>query len=434
MYIKFFEIFSILALFAPVKLRESIRGIGYELKISQNLNFISRNRARVIKKLKSKVKSGKRLNVAFFIYDETKWKNQSIYDLMEKSEIFNPYIFVTKNCAPQGNFNYQPAESIEKVYKFFKTKNMKVKYAYDFKKDSYIPFEEMEPMPDIIFYCHPWYIYKTQGPVMSSKYALTYYIPYSVSSSMGEQEYYLRFHLYVGTQYVINNLIKEYFSENMKNKGANLKVAGHPILDYFYLNKNKHYEDKKSIIYAPHFSVSDTTVLKWGTFLDMGEFILDWAKKHPEFNWIYKPHPCLRNFLRSRNLWSEEKIQKYWDEWDKIGQVYESGDYLEMFMESHAMITDCGSFKTEYFMTQKPQIFLKSKNGVPFNPSVEKINQTCYKAENIKELENILEKVLINGDDYMKDARAKVYRECGYENNFAAKNIIDDIKNTLEVK
>ena len=433
MYIKYFEIFSILALFAPVKLREMIRNIGYELKVLQNLRFISHNRSKVINRLKSKIKNGEKLNVAFFIYDETKWKNQSIYDLMEESGIFNPYIFVTKNCAPRGNFNYQPASSIVGVYDFFKAKNMNVKYAYDFEKDDYIAFEKMEPKPDIIFYCHPWYVYKTQGPVMSSKYALTYYIPYSVSSSMGEQEYYLRFHLYVGTQYVINDLIKEYFSANMENHGVNLKVAGHPILDYFYLNRNKSYEDKKSIIYAPHFSVSDTTTLKWGTFLDMGEFILDWAKKHPEFNWIYKPHPCLGSFLRSRNLWSEERIQKYWDEWSKIGQVYESGDYLDMFMESRAMITDCGSFKTEYFMTQKPQIFLKSKNGVPFNPSVEKINKTCYKAENTSELENILEEVLIKGNDYMKDARACVYRECGYENNFAAGNIINDIKNTLEV-
>ncbi len=432
MYIKFLEIFSTLALFAPLKMRKKIRNIGYNLKVSQNLNYISKNRKRVISHLKDKFKKGEKLNVAFYIYDETKWKNQSIYDLMEKSDIFKPYIFVTKNCAPKENFNYQASESLVRVYDFFKAKNMRVKYAYDFKKDFFIPFDEMDPKPDIIFYCHPWYIYKTQGPVMSSKYALSYYVPYSVSSSMGQQEYYLRFHLYVGTQYVINDLIKKYFSENMENKGANLKVAGHPILDYFYLNKNNQYEDKKSIIYAPHFSVTDDTILKWGTFLDMGEFILDWAKKHPEFNWIYKPHPCLKGFLRNKNLWPEEKIQKYWDEWNKIGQVYESGDYLKMFMESRAMITDCGSFKTEYFMTQKPQIFLKSKNGMPFNPSVEKINQTCYKAENTEELENILQEVLIKGNDYLKDARAKVYCECGYENNFAAKNIIDDIKNTLE--
>lgn len=433
MYIRYSEIFQILALFAPICFRQKIRDIGFDLKIKQNLNYINKNKKRVVKSLKNKLKCGEKLNVAFYIYDETKWKCQSIYDLMEKSNIFTPYIFVTKNCAPNFNFNYQKPETIHQVFEFFHKKGLRVEYAYDFEKNDYISFENMTPRPDIIFYCHPWYVYKTQGPVMTSKYALTNYIPYSISSSMGEQEYYLRFHLYVECQYVINRIIKEYFASHMANNGSNLKAVGHPILDYFYLNKDKKFKDEKTIIYAPHFSVSDTTLLKWGTFLDMGEFILEWAKTHPEFNYIYKPHPCLRSFLRNGNFWSEEKIQKYWDEWNKIGQVYESGDYLDMFMNSCAMITDCGSFKTEYFMTQKPQIFLKSKNGVPFNPSVEKINQTCYKAENTDELAQILDEVLIKGNDYKKTERENVYNECGYANNYTALNILNDIKNLLGV-
>ncbi len=433
MYIKYFEIFEQLANYAPPKLQEALKQVGMSLKIRQNLRYISDNKPQVIKKLKNKIKNGKKLTVAFYIYDETKWKCQSIYDLMEESGIFTPWIFVSKNCAPDFNFNYQKPETLKPVYEFFEKKGLRVKYAYDFEKNDYIAFEDMEPKPDIVFYCHPWYVYKTQGPVMTSKYALTRYIPYSVSSSMGEQEYYLRFYLYVETQYVLNDLIKNYFASNMANKGSNLKAVGHPILDYFYLNKDKKFENKKTIIYAPHFSVSDTTTLKWGTFLNMGDFILEWAKAHPEFNYVFKPHPCLWEFLRNGNLWSEEKLQKYWDEWRKIGQVYESGDYLDMFMESCAMITDCGSFKTEYFMTQKPQIFLKSKHGVPFNPFVEKINQTCYKAENTQELADILDKVLIKGNDYKKEERAKVYNECGYAGNYTALNIVNDLKDTLGI-
>lgn len=427
MYIKYAQIFQILALLSPIKFRSGIRSVGEKLRIKQNLDYISRNKKQVLKKLKTK----KVFNVAFFVYDETKWKCQSIYDLMEESENFVPHIFVTKNCSPKSNFNYQEPETIHRIYKFFQAKNMRVHYAYDFEKDDFISFEKMEPKPDIVYYCHPWYIYKTQGPVMASKYALTFYSPYSISSTMGYQEYVLRFYQYVQKQYVINDVIKEHFASNMDNKGVNLMSAGHPILDYFYLNKDKKYENKNTIIYAPHFSVDDNTTLKWGTFLEMGEFILNWAKNHPEFNYIFKPHPCLKGYLTSKSLWSEEKIRQYWDEWSKIGLTYESGDYLDMFMESCAMITDCGSFKTEYFMTQKPQIYLKSKNPMPFNPNVEKINQTCYKAETPSELEEILEEVLIKGNDYKKDERRRVYQEYGYENNYAAKNIFDDIKRTI---
>ena len=350
---------------------------------------------------------------------------------MEKSEYFVPHIFVTKNCSPKSNFNYQPADTMHKIYEFFKNKGMRVFYAYDFENDNYIPFEEMSPKPDIVYYCHPWYIYKTQGPVMASKYALTYYSSYSVPSSMGYQEYYLRFHQYIGTQYVINDLVKNHYSKNMANKGANLKTAGHPILDYFYLNRERKYENKNSIIYAPHFSINDNSLLKWGTFLTFGEYILDFAKKHPEYNWIFKPHPCLKSFIKNQNIWDDEKINKYWQEWKNIGTVYESGDYLDMFMESKMMITDCGSFKTEYFMTQKPQIYLKSPNGYAFNESVNRINETSYKAETIEDLEEIFNQVLIKGDDYKCAKRASLYKELGYENLYTAKNILNDMLQTV---
>ena len=433
MYIKFCEIFETLALFSPIKYRAKLRKIGYNLKVWQNLNYISKNRIKVIKNLKQKIKNGEKLNVAFFIYDDTKWKCQSIYDLMESSKYFVPHIFVTKNCSPKSNFNYQLKETLPKIYDFFTKKGLRVKYAYDFEKDDYIAFEDMDPKPDIVYYCHPWYVYKTQGPVMVSKYALTYYSSYSVPTSMGYQEYSLRFHKYIGTQYVINDVIKEYFSENMENKGCNIKVVGHPILDFFYLNKNKNFENKNSIIYAPHFSIDDSTILKWGTFLYFGEFILEYAKKHPEFNWIFKPHPCLRSYLSLKKYWDEDKIQNYWNEWNKIGSVYESGDYLEMFMESKAMITDCGSFKTEYFMTQKPQIYLKSKNPVAYNPNVEKINETCYKAETKEELQKIFEQVIELSNDYKKQDREFIYKNYGYANNYCAKNIMNDIEKTVGI-
>lgn len=433
MYINYEEIFEKISKYMPDFLKKEIKNIGNELKINQNLRYIKKNRKKVIQNLKEKYKRGEKLNVAFYIYDETKWKTQSVYDLMEKSEHFTPHIFVSKINAPKNNYNHKDKSALIPVYNFFKNKNMRVQYAYDFEKDFWIPFEDMNPRPDIIYYCHPWYIYKTQGPVMASKYALTCYSEYSVPASLHPQEYYLRFHRYIGTQYVLNDIIKNYFSANMKNRGKNLKVAGHPILDYFYLNKDTEFEDKKYIIYAPHWSVGNNNVLRWGTFLETGEFILEYAKKHPEQNWLFKPHPCLKGYLLAENIWSEEKIEKYWSEWEKIGTIYESGDYLKLFMESEAMLTDCGSFKSEYFMTQKPQFFLKSnRNPVGFNPNVEKINKTSYEASTKEELEFILNEVLVKKNDFKKDLRKKLYNECGYKDMYCAKNIVDDIIKTLE--
>ena len=329
--------------------------------------------------------------------------------------------------------NFQTIVDVKKTYNFFKKKNMRVFYGYDIKNNNYIPFNKMPIKPDIIFYSHPWYIYKTQGPVMVSKYALTHYIPYFLATSISPIEYYTRFHQYIENYYVQDDLIKDYYAKNMDNKGINLKSVGHPMLDYFYLNKNKSFEDKGYVIYAPHWSVDKNNNLHWGTFLKLGYKILEYAKKHPEFNWVYRPHPCLESYLEKSGYYSKKEILAYRNEWIKFGKVSLEGDYLEMFMQSKAMITDCGSFETEYFLTKKPLIHLKSDiEPAPFNPTVEKIVNSCYEANNFNELEKILNEVLIKNNDYKIQDRKKVYDELDYENNYAAKNILEDIINCLK--
>lgn len=403
-----------------------------KLRINQNINYIAQNKNKVLKKLRKKIKNEK-LIVAFYVYDDTKWKCQSVYDLMDKSEHFIPYIFVTKNASSKNSSSYQAPELVRKTYEFFKNNGMRVLYHYDIENEKFIATKDMTPRPDIIFYQHPWFVETSQGPVRTSEFALTYYVPYFIATSQSPIEYYLRFHKYVEHHYVLNNQIKEYFSQNMENNGSNLVAAGHPQLDYFYLNKNKNYEDKNYVIYAPHWSINEQTNLKWGTFLWSGEFMLDFAKKHPEYNWIFKPHPNLKPLLKLRH-WNDTQVQSYWNEWEKIGYVCESGNYLDTFMQSKMMITDCGSFQTEYFMTHKPCIYLKSDNGTPFNPSVQAIVDNYYTAKNPDELSELLNKVLINDEDTMQEQRLNVYNSLGYGDNYAAENIINDILKTLKVK
>ena len=60
---------------------------------------------------------------------------------------------------------------------------------------------------------------------------------------------------------------------------------------------------------------------------------------------------------------SEKEVEDYYANWQKIGNVIESGNYFELFAESDLMITDCGSFLVEYFLTQKPLIHLLRKDA-----------------------------------------------------------------------
>jgi len=431
MYINYEALTNIIAKYLPENISSFVKNLGNKLKIQQNVNYIQKNRKKVLKNLRIKIKH-KKLNVAFYVYIAEQWKCQSLYDLLEKSENFTPYIIVTKNAVQEGYVSYHSEEHVKKTFDFFKNKNMRVICGYDFEKKQHIPFEKLEPKPDIIFYQHPWHIETSQGPVKTSEFALTYYIPYFLATSTAPQEYYLRFHQYVQTHYVINEQIKNYFGKNQTNKGKNLKTVGHPHLDYFYLNKAKKYEQKDFIIYAPHWSFDTTNNLKWGTILWSGEYMLEFAKQHPEYNWVFRPHPILKKSLQLW-AWDEEKIKNYWNSWSEIGIVSESGDYLDSFMESQMLITDCGSFQTEYFMTQKPCIYLKSDNGVPFNPAVQSIVDTYYTVRNQEELQQTLENVLLNKNDFKQKERHHAYDKLGYHNNYSAQNILDDLHNTLDI-
>ena len=124
---------------------------------------------------------------------------------------------------------------------------------------------------------------------------------------------------------------------------------------------------------------------------------------------------------------TDEEIETYWNEWNKISLVYESGDYLDLFSRSYAMITDCGSFLTEFLMTEQPVIHPVSETCAGYNPGTEKIVKSYYQAHNLEELEKYLEEIILKKNDPRKNERLAVIDELGLKNNYCAKNILEDI-------
>ncbi len=396
---------------------EKLHDFFYNKKVEQNVKYIEKNKPNVIKKLKNKLKNGKKLNVVFYVYDETKWKCQSLYDLLEKDERFDVKIIVTKpSCLNPDNSSYVSDEMLESVYKFFKERNMKVEYAYDVKTSKFIPFKKFSP--DIIIYQHPWYVKTEQGPVVCSKFALTGYIPYYFPIETADIDCNLRFHEYVENYYILDEYTRGKYLKKNPKLDKKLKVVGYPYLDGFNFEDNGEY-----VIYSPHWTVNGNG-LAYGTFEWSGKYLLDYAKSHPEIKWIFKPHPLLKKALTDFGIMSEKEADKYYEEWGNIGIKYESGDYLGLFEKSKMMITDCSSFLGEYFITGKPLIHLMSEKS-QFRMSDNPILKAYYKANNSEELKCLLETVPQN--DYMRDLRLSTLETAGLKDVSASKNILNDI-------
>jgi len=368
----------------------------------------------------------RKIRVGFYVND-TKWKCQNLYDLLVKNEHFEPFILVGKTFVKWTHPEFQTKGDIEEIYNSFKSKGMNVYMAFDFEKYKPIPLEKFKP--DIIFYSRQWGLYTEHGIQNTSDYALSCYVPYFISNSSGKLEAGAEFHNDLWRYYVLNNdLVKEY-RKYMSNRGDNLKVVGHPILDEylkFETSLNKY------VIYAPHWTVGGNTKLNYATFEWNGKYILDFAKNHPEFNWVFKPHPNLAATLVSENIMSEEEVKDYYSQWEEIGIKYEGFDYIEMFQNSRLLITDCGSFLAEYMPSKNPVILLHSNLAAKYNFLAEKVTKYYYKASNLEELKHLLEEVLISGIDKNRENRLKMLDELHLAVN-ASENILDDITNALNI-
>lgn len=370
-------------------------------KIERNRAYIRQNKIKVLERLRNQ----NHYKVVFYVYDCSKWKCQSLYELMDSMNEFSPLIVVTKNAAENlDNPSYQTKEEILETFEFFKNKGMNVKLGYDFENNRHIPFKEFAP--DIIIYQHPWYVETSQGPVVCSEFALTAYVPYDISTTNLESDYNLRFHNYVENFFVFNDKFKEYYAPRMINMGENLIVTGSPSLDYFINNPPKN--EKQYVIYAPHWTVNHSHTIAYSTFTETGLFMLDYAKHNPQFNWLFKPHPMLKKALIDNNIMTKEEVENYYNSWQEA--CYD-GDYLKYFNDSQLMITDCSTFLLEYAATQKPLVRLVSEDMPEFNSTTEEVVKSYYNVSTLEELKQFLDMILKQHKDPLKEIRKSFINE-----------------------
>lgn len=379
-------------------------------------------------KIANKLRTKSKIRVLFLVSEISKWKAQSLYDLMEKSERFEPVIAITLLTGAHLGVD-KTRNNAEEMYNYFVQKGMRVEYAY--KNHEYIDLKELNP--DIIFYQQPWDLDKIQNTRRMSKYALTFYIPYYVNNhTLLPNDYCMNFHKFLFKYYVLNKDWENLYRK--VSKRDNIYGFGHTMLDSIYLNKHKK-TNNNYVIYAPHHSFEDElnkNPLNYGTFNKNGKQILEYAKKHPELNWVFKPHPKLKYILLRIGV-NEEEIEEYWNEWRNIGIVCEDGSYMDLFLDSKVLITDCGSFLTEYFCTGKPLIHLIPQHTIETIDIAQKIFDTFYKVYNLDEMYETFDKVLIQNQDDKKEYRHKVLKESGLTDNYAAKNIMEDIEKVIGI-
>jgi CDP-glycerol glycerophosphotransferase (TagB/SpsB family) len=358
---------------------------------------------------------------------------------MEKDPMFNPIVLV---CPVVNRGRDHMLETMEKCCRSFEKKGYNYVRTYDEKTDTYVDAHSYNP--DIIFYTNPY-----EGLIDDRYYlnqfedALTCYVNYGYINVHMEWAVNLPFHQKVWRYYVECednlNLIKKYSLIGAKN----VSVVGYPMYDAFkegtangdtWKVKNR---KLKRVIWSPHHTVSNNSSdIRLSTFELYSDLMLDLAEKYKdEVQFVFKPHPLLKNALYNLDGWGKERTEAYYEAWaNGENTAIADGGYVDLFNTSDAMINDSASFTFEYLYMNKPCLFLSNYDRQKdANEAALKAFESWYHATTDAEIENFIKDVLIAGNDSMKDKRIAFYNDVLLPPNgcSVAENIINDIKKAL---
>lgn len=384
----------------------------------------------VLPRLRKEARSRK-LRVGFVVGSLSKWKCQSVYDLMRKSDRFDPVIVLTI-CDVEGELIAdQRAKVIKSGFEYFTSRGMACQVAYSIDEGRCVPLSKFNL--DIVFYSQPWGVADCQLPHRIANRALTFYVPYFVPNYGGvAQDCESPFQRTTFAYFTPNEKWSKAYADHLIGKcRANRFVAtGHPALDGIHSSGANKY-----VIYAPHWSIDhpmNENSENFSTFLKTGLSMLEYAQSHPELNWVFKPHPTLRSVL-AKIGWDERQIDSYYSAWCSLGVYCSTGDYIKYFCDSRAIVTDCASFLVEYAATGKPIVHLKSKTAKikPISFMADLFG-SYYSVLEGERLTPVLDQILLAEEDPKRDVRIKEVSQAQLMGGHAAENIVSSIGELLE--
>lgn len=384
---------------------------------------------RSLMRIRRKIQRKEKIRVLFVDSETAKWKTQSLYEMMSRSEHFDPFVGISIRDSDIGKSPCEIKAGMASARRFHEGLGNKCVEIYDCDKNQ--RKNMLDFSPDMIFYQQPWSNDGVHDILRTYRKALPCYVPYFVPSyGVIDIESRLTFHRFLAFYFVLNEAWIAEYRRGVRAWFWSGKMisAGHTAFDE--MQKCPMENSARRVIYAPHFTISKTSekfkpVVRLSTFLENGREILQYAKAHGDIKWVFKPHPALKKALVDSGAWTQTEVDAYFSEWAEIGSVVDTGDYMRLFASSSVMITDCGSFLPEFAATGKPLIHLicSRNNMSPATPSQD-LFSTFYEVRSLEEMFSCFKIVIEDGSDPKKDTRLKAARKANLSNQNAARNIM----------
>jgi hypothetical protein len=170
--------------------------------------------------------------------------------------------------------------------------------------------------------------------------------------------------------------------------------------------------NKKRVVYAPHFSMGNSHMT--ATFAKNWQFMFNLASMNPQTTWAIRPHPSFEQGVVSSGLMAKWDLEDYYRQWEKYGIVVRDGNYIDLFRTSDCLLTDCISALADYLPTGRPVFHLRDeRQTVDFNAIGTRIIGSYYQVHSNVELYKLFSRVMVDGDDFLGEARRKCLEDLG---------------------
>lgn len=428
------HLISFIKLIIPSKIFNWCKFKIEELVVNQFKKKLVHHSQKIEKRV-AQIRKKKTIGVMFNVYSVAKWKAKSLYELMDKHERFSPIILATPDYTEKDKNKRFCV--LQQLVAQLRSLGYRVVAANSAAKAI------SQYSPDIYFPCEPYA--STQSIITTNMYKTLYcYAPYAYRTTNDSWAY----NNPLQNKYLFNFFENDYMAniarQNMDNGGLNIKTVGYLAFDSLLKQEHntttdvwkKQERPLKRIIWAPHWSInSDTTPFVVSTFIDYAMSMIELTRKYNgKAQFAFKPHPLLYAALCKHPKWGRNKANQYYQMWDEMPNTQlETGVYENLFLQSDAMIHDCGSFIFEYLFVNKPCMYLRREDSpVKFNKlTLEAFN--CYEiGHNLKDVDSFIQTVLDGKDNR---AGSRIYFRDKYllppNNKSTAENIVDSILGNL---
>lgn len=391
-----------------------------------------------IESCRAKLARGERLKVCFLVCDGAMFSAEPIYLEMLGDDRFEPFIAVVPRVSRGDMFL---RETMRRTVEMLRERYGEPHVLYDPHSKKR---RSLEGEADVVFtsivYDGQTLPDFTVEPM--SRFALVVGIPYGYSGPLAADlrrliflpqfPLFWQYHLPSPSTVTLwrerNPLLRE-----------NLKAAGYSKMDRL-AQMVANMDRAKTVMLCPHHSLDrgEGDGVALSNFIRFADFFLELPRKFPDVRFVFRPHPLLFPRLRQKKWWGEKKTDEYAAKMKSHANVefQEGGDYFASFVDSDALIHDCGSFFAEYFYVGKPQCYLLESKAVLVREFTEfglELHKAVYHAFTEQDVIDFIERVVLGGEDPKKADRAMIAAEkvC-ISHPYAARQTIRMVLDELE--